>query len=157
MNKLLGAAVLSGCPSLSQRAELPPSIDRAQALEQSGDRAGAARVYEGLAAQNSGTDRTGYLLRAANDYLAARRPEDAARVLNETQGPYSADQATERGLLGAEVALALGQPQEAARELRAMPEPADPAMEMFWPVPETVMVSLPPEPLTRIRSAADWP
>ena len=123
---LLVAAALSGCPSLSQRAELPPSTDRAQALEQSGDRAGAARVYESLAAQNSGADRNGYLLRAARDYLAAGRPEDAARVLNETQGPYSQDQATERALLTAEVALDRGQPQEAARALQAVPQPVNP-------------------------------
>jgi hypothetical protein len=41
----LASAALAGCPSLSQRAELPPSIDRAQALERSGDATGAARVY----------------------------------------------------------------------------------------------------------------
>jgi outer membrane PBP1 activator LpoA protein len=123
---LLATAALSGCPSLTQRTELPPSIDRAQALEQSGDRAGAARVYEGLAAQNSGTERTEYLLRAARDYLAARRPDDASRVLNQTQGPYSQDQAAERSLLAAELALDRGQPQEAASVLHAMPEPRNP-------------------------------
>ena len=51
----LAAATLAGCPSLTQRAGLPPSIDRAEQLEQSRDLAGAARVYEELAAQNSGT------------------------------------------------------------------------------------------------------
>jgi len=123
---LLAAAAMSGCPSLSQRAELPPSVDRAQALEQSGDRAGAARVYEGLAAQNSGADRNEYLLRAARDYLVARRPQDASRVLNQTQGPYSQDQATERALLEAELALDRGQPQEASRALQAIPQPRNP-------------------------------
>ena len=78
---VLAAADLGGCPSLTQRGELPPSIDRAQELERSGDAAGAARVYEQLAAQNSGTDRTALLLHAARDYLTARRTEDAARAL----------------------------------------------------------------------------
>jgi outer membrane PBP1 activator LpoA protein len=123
---LLTAVAITGCPSLSQRAELPPSVDRAQALEQSGDRAGAARVYEGLAAQNSGADRNGYLLSAAGNYLAAHRPEDAARVLSQTQGPYPPEQATEHALLAAEVALDRGQPQEAARTLHALPEPRNP-------------------------------
>src|SRR5215472_12593765 len=123
---LLAALALSGCPSLSQRAELPPSIDRAQALEQSGDRAGAARVYEALALQNSGTDRNEYLLRAARDYLAARRVEDAARALNQTQPPYPQAQAAEHALVSAEVALDRGQPQEAARVLQSVPVPGNP-------------------------------
>ena len=120
----LACAALAGCPSLSQRAELPPSIDRADALERSGDPAGAARVYEQLAAQNSGTDRTGLLLRAARDYLAAQRPEEAARVLGQAQGPFSTEQLTEHTLLNAEVMLARGQPQEALRLLNAIPVPA---------------------------------
>ena len=120
----LATAALAGCPSLSQRAERPPSIDRAQALEGTGDRAGAARVYEQLAAQNAGTDRTGLLLQAARDYLAAQRIDDAARVLGQTQGPFSAEQTSEHTLLSAEVMLARGQPQEALRLLNAIPVPA---------------------------------
>src|SRR6516225_464273 len=120
----LATAALAGCPSLSQRAELPPSIDRAQALEHSGDAAGAARVYEALAAQNTGADRTGLLLHAARDYLAAQRTEDAARVLGQAQGPFSAEQVTEQALLNAQLALARGQPQEALRLLNAIAVPA---------------------------------
>ena len=120
----LATAALAGCPSLSQRAELPPSIDRAQALEGTGDRAGAARVYEQLAAQNTGTDRTGLLLHAARNYLAAQRIDDAARVLGQAQGPFSTEQTSEHTLLTAEVMLARGQPQEALRLLNAIPVPA---------------------------------
>src|SRR5262249_52757828 len=54
------------------------------------------------------------------------RPEDASRVLNQTQGPYSQDQATERALLEAELALDRGQPQEASRALHAIPQPRNP-------------------------------
>jgi outer membrane PBP1 activator LpoA protein len=124
---VLAALALSGCPSLSERAGVPPSLDRAQALEQSGDSAGAARVYEELAAQNSGTDRSAYLLRAARDYLAAHKPEDAARVLAAAEGPYSAEQGSERTLLIAELDLDRGQPQQALAALRAMSEPHVPA------------------------------
>jgi len=121
---VLAAALLAGCPSLSQRAELPPSIDRAQELERAGDPAGAARVYEQLAGQNSGTDRTGLLLHAARDYLAAQRTDEAARVLGQAQGPFSAEQVTEQALLNAQLALARGQPQEALRLLNAIAVPA---------------------------------
>src|SRR5262249_5455446 len=103
---LVSAAALafSGCPSLTERAALPPSVDRAEALERPGDAAGAARVYEELAAQNTGAERTGLLLRAARAYLAAHRPDDAARVLATSEGTLSAGQATERALLNAEAA-----------------------------------------------------
>jgi outer membrane PBP1 activator LpoA protein len=121
---LLAAAALAGCPSLTERGELPPSIDRAQELERSGDPAGAARVYEQLAGQNSGTDRTTLLLHAARDYLTARRTDDAARVLGAAQGPFSAEQVTEQALLNAQLALARGQPQEALRLLNAIAVPA---------------------------------
>jgi len=60
---------------------------------------------------------------AARDYLAAQRVDEAARVLGQTQGPFSAEQVTEQTLLNAEVALARGQPQEALRLLNAIAVP----------------------------------
>ena len=54
---LLLALALSGCPSLTERAGLPPSLDRAEALEQAGEAHEAAKAYEDLAAHNSGSDR----------------------------------------------------------------------------------------------------
>jgi outer membrane PBP1 activator LpoA protein len=101
---LLASCSLSGCPSLAERGGPPPSVDRAVALEGNGDEAGAARVYEDLAGQNTGADRNGYLLRAARAYLAARRPDDAARVLASTESPLSAEQGAERARLNAQLA-----------------------------------------------------
>jgi len=115
---------LSGCPSLTERTGLPPSVDRAAQLESSGDTAGAARVYEELAEHNSGADRNGFLLDAARDYLRAQRPEDAARVLTLTQGTLSAEQASERALLNVQLALERNERSEAAREFAAIAEPA---------------------------------
>jgi outer membrane PBP1 activator LpoA protein len=100
---LLASCSLSGCPSLAERGG-PPSVDRAVVLEGNGDEAGAARVYEDLAGQNTGADRNGYLLRAARAYLAARRPDDAARVLASTESPLSAEQGAERARLNAQLA-----------------------------------------------------
>src|SRR4029077_12221671 len=117
------ALALSACPSLTERAGLPPSLDRAEALERSGDVAGAAHVYEQLAAQNSGAERNELLLRAARGYLAGHAHEDAARVLAETQGPLSPVQTTERSLSSIELALARGQAKEAWQQLSALPEP----------------------------------
>src|SRR5689334_10033053 len=86
------ALALTGCPSLTRQAELPPSVDRAEALVRQGDQAGAARVFEALAAQNTGADRNEYLFRATRAYLAARLPEEAARILATVQTPLSAQQ-----------------------------------------------------------------
>ena len=122
----VAALALCGCPSLTAVGP-PPSVDRATSLEQSGDAAGAARVYEALAAQNSGADRNGYLLRAAGAWLTAHRADEAARTLTGIEGSLSPEQQTERGLLGAEIALARGQSQEASRQLAAMPMPASAA------------------------------
>jgi outer membrane PBP1 activator LpoA protein len=115
---------LIGCPSLSPRAEAPPSVDNADALARSGDQLGAARMYEALAGQNSGSDRNEYLFRAGRAYLAARRPEEAARLLNEIeQGALTEQQATEKQLLEVDLALARGQGQQAWQRIGTLPEP----------------------------------
>src|SRR6202165_5676616 len=122
---LVAGAVLalSACPSLTERAGLPPSFERAEALERAGDAAGAARVYEDLAAQNSGAERNALLLRAARGYLAAHHAQDAARVLAMPEGPLSAEQSNERALSNVELAIERGQGKEALQQLSAMPEP----------------------------------
>ncbi len=114
--------LLGGCPSLAERG-LPPSVDRAAQLEHGGDAAGAARVYEELAGQNTGADRNTFLLDAGRAYLDAHRPEDAARVLGLIEGSLAGEEASERALLNAQLALERGQRAEAARLLQALPEP----------------------------------
>src|SRR5688572_27876036 len=52
---VLAMLALASCTSLGPASELPPSLDRARSLDRAGDFAGAARVYEALAAQNTGT------------------------------------------------------------------------------------------------------
>jgi outer membrane PBP1 activator LpoA protein len=104
---LAAAFALSGCPSLTTVSP-PPSADRAASLEQSGDLAGAARIYEALAGQNSGASRNTYLLRAAHDFLGAHRADEAARVLAGLEGNLTPDQQAERGQLTAEIARATG-------------------------------------------------
>ena len=123
---LAAALALSGCPSLTTVAP-PPSADRAASLEQSGDAAGAARIYESLAAQNSGADRNAYLLRAGRAWLEAHRADEAARALAGLEGTLNPEAQTERALLFAGIALERGQTQDAWRQLSAMATPANPA------------------------------
>jgi hypothetical protein len=90
-------------------------------------------MYEALAAQNSGPDRNDYLFRAARAYLAARRPEEAARVLGSVEQPLTPPQASERPLLDAELALARGQGQQAFNRISALPEPRTaPEALRYW-------------------------
>ena len=118
---------LTGCPSLGPRGELPPSQDRAHSFERSGDHAGAAGVYEKLAAQNTGTEQNGYLLLAAREYVRAHRPDDAQRVLASIAPPLTPDQTFERQMLGIELALARGQGNEAWQQIATLQQPAAPA------------------------------
>jgi len=118
------ALALAGCPSLTRQGELPPSVDRAEALARQGDQAGAARIFEALAAQNSGADHNEYVFRAARAYIAGRLPEEAARVLATVQTPLNPQQNTRYALLDVEVTLARGQGVQAWQKVSAMTLPA---------------------------------
>jgi outer membrane PBP1 activator LpoA protein len=115
--------LLAGCPSLGPR-DAPPSADRAAALTGQGDHAGAARIYEALAAESAGADRNDMLLRAVRSWISARQPQEAARALSALQAPFTEQHQLERALLGVEVTMARGQPQQAWQQLAAVPEPA---------------------------------
>ena len=117
------ALALTGCPSITRQGELPPSVDRADSLARQGDQAGAAKVYEALAAQNSGAARNDFVFRATRAYLDARLPEEAARALATVQPPLSPQQAPQYGLLDVQVALARGQGAQAWQKISAMAVP----------------------------------
>jgi outer membrane PBP1 activator LpoA protein len=116
--------VLASCTSLGPTSEAPPNADRARALETSGDHAGAARIYEALAAQNTGTEQNALFLQAALEHLRARKPDDAQRVLALINPPLTPEQNFERQMLNVELALARSQGQEAWRQIAAVPQPA---------------------------------
>ena len=121
-------ALLAGCPSMGP-GRLPPSVDRAEALGHRGDHLKAAREFEALASQNPGTGGLRYQLRAAGEYLAAQRPDDAQRILDAV--PVAAagtPAALELTLLRAELALTRSQPQLAWAAVGSLAEPGDPAL-----------------------------
>lgn len=124
---LLALATLAGCPSLGPRSELPPSVDRAQDLQQHGDMAGAAHVYEELAQQNTGAERAAYALQAAQTWIAARRPDDAARALAMAQPPLTPEQTFDRQMLDVQILLGRGQGALAGQRLSSIPVPRNPA------------------------------
>jgi len=130
---VLALALLAACASIGPQGGPPPSVDRAEHLASQGDNAGAARIFEELAAQNAGTDRDAMLLRAARAYLAGRLPDEAVRVLGGLALPLTPPQSLEQQLLNAEIELARGQVQPAWQLLAAMPPPgASPAAAQYW-------------------------
>ena len=98
-------------------------------LARQGNPAGAAQMYEALANESSGAQRNGYALQAADAYLSARRPDDAARVLDLLSAPLSAGDTFERSLINVQVALQRGQAAHAWDLIRtvAVPQQAEPA------------------------------
>jgi len=120
----LALCVLASCTSLGPGVQAPPSLDRAHALERSGDHSAAAQIYETLATQNTGTEQNALLLLAAAEHLRARKPQDADRVLASIVPPLTPEQTFERQMLGIELALARNQGQDAWRQIAAIAQPA---------------------------------
>jgi outer membrane PBP1 activator LpoA protein len=120
------ALLLAGCPTTPRRGG-PPNVDRAETLTRSGDHAGAAAIYERLAADTSGSDSVEFRLRAIRAWLAAGRPAEADRVLATLPGGLTQQQTLEQTLLRLQAAVAQGRGDEAWREISAMQTPTAPA------------------------------
>jgi outer membrane PBP1 activator LpoA protein len=117
------ALLLAGCPSGNVRRPPAVSVDRAEQLRSSGDYAGAAGVYEKLAAQTTGSDSAEFLLRAARAWFAAGQPANADRVLAMLPPSLTQLQAAEQKLLGIQSAVAQGRGDEAWRDISSMKTP----------------------------------
>ncbi|HVS77603.1 MAG TPA: penicillin-binding protein activator [Steroidobacteraceae bacterium] len=119
--------VLAGCAAVPRGPA--PSAEQAAALARQGNPAGAAQVYEALANESRGAQRNHFALQAAQAYLAAERPDDAARALDLLAQPLTADDTLERSLIEARLALQRGHPVRAWELLQAvaMPQQAEPA------------------------------
>jgi uncharacterized protein len=113
--------VLGGCAS--GPTELPPSEARAQQLAARGDQAGAAAVYERLAATNPPPLGTEFAHAALRAWLAAGRPEEGLRLLAGLPEPATAALQLEQRLLNVQLLLAAGRPADAWTQLGSVPEP----------------------------------
>jgi uncharacterized protein len=119
--------VLAGCAAVPPGP--PPSAQRAAALARLGNEAGAAQMYETLAQESRGTAHNDFALQAAQAYLAARRPDDAARALDLVTPPLSGSEAFDRSLIEVRLALERGLAPHAWILIQAiaMPQQAEPA------------------------------
>jgi hypothetical protein len=119
--------VLAGCASVPQGSA--PSAEQAATLARQGNQAGAAQMYEALANEHRGAQRNEFALQAATSYLAAQRPDDAARALYLLAPPLSPDETLDRSLVEVRLALLRGQAARAWQLIQAVavPQEAQPA------------------------------
>jgi hypothetical protein len=119
--------VLAGCVSVPQGPA--PTAEQAAMLARQGNQAGAAQMYEALATENQGAQRNDFAIQAAQSYLAAQRPDDAARVLDLLSPPLSANETLDRSLVEVRLALLRGQAARAWQLIQAVavPQEAEPA------------------------------
>jgi outer membrane PBP1 activator LpoA protein len=110
----------------NEGAGIPPSLDRAESLVRSGDQAGAGRVYEELARQNTGSHRGDLAISAARAYIAARQTDDAARALTLIPEPVTPEQSRQRALVLVDMDLARGTPEQAWQRINALDLPRAP-------------------------------
>ncbi len=119
-------ALLAACTTVPPPSGPPPSVAQAASLERQGDHAAAARQYEALAGQVSGTESSDMLLRAAGEYLAAHQTGDAARMLAALRPPLTAALSFEQQMLEAQLDLARGQAGQAWHQIAQAQEPGAP-------------------------------
>lgn len=118
---LLGV-VLAGCATTaSQREAATPA--RAAALAARGDHSAAALEYDAVAAVAVGVIGNDYRLLAAQEWLAAGRPNEARTALGRLAEPLEPGQATARELFAAEAELLGGDAARAWSLLGAMAAP----------------------------------
>ena len=122
------AAGLAGCPGgVLPGPARAPTADYAERLARSGDHAGAARAYEQLASAAHDAERDAWLIAAGEEWLAAGARSDAARVAGMLSAGLGGELRERGSLFLAELALANADPERAYAELKALPEPANPA------------------------------
>jgi hypothetical protein len=120
---VLLTALLASCailpPPVSQRAA---TEDSAESAAHGGDHARAATQYESLAASRTGTAQVDMQLSAAREWLAANRPQDAARIIAALNQPMAAPQSLERSMIEAESLLLQNRAADAWQRINAIPD-----------------------------------
>ncbi len=123
---LVLAAALLAAPSGAPLAQ-SATADQAAVLARSGQHAEAARLYEQSAKRGFFSWDARLALLAAQEYTAARRYDDAERMLGKAEGRARGDDAVLLATIESRIALAKGDPLRALSALRTIPEP--------WPAP----------------------
>jgi uncharacterized protein len=132
---LVAAWTLSACVSLPPVGQpAAPQARNAAELGRRGEHDRAASAYEALAAQaGSASERSALQLSAAREWLAASRPDEAARVIAAISAAPGSQDAYQVGLLRAQTTLALHRPQQAWQQISALtPAAGGPAALQYY-------------------------
>jgi len=124
---LLVAVLLVASPTAALRAQQSTAAEQATVLARSGQHAEAARLYEQAARRGFFSWDARLALLAAQEYTAARRYDDAERMLGKAEGRARGDDAVLLASIEARIALAKNDPRRALASLNTIPEP--------WPAP----------------------
>ncbi|HQZ80533.1 MAG TPA: penicillin-binding protein activator [Steroidobacteraceae bacterium] len=134
---IAAATVLAACTSIGPQSAPVPSMERAEQYAQDGRHEDAARLFEALAATAPGPSAGDLRLRAAREWLAARRPDEAERALAAARSTAGTALAFESRLIEVELKLARGDGQRAWAELGSLSQPAaGPAAARYFEVRE---------------------
>ena len=134
---IAAAATLAACTSIGPQSAPAPSMERAEQYAQSGRHEDAARSFEALAATASAAAASELRLRAAREWLAARRLDEAERALAAARSPAGTASAFESRLIDVELKIARGDGQRAWTELGSLSQPAaGPAAARYFEVRE---------------------
>jgi len=122
---VLLALALAACappPQVHEPSPLARQEQQAKSLASQGDHAGAAERYNVLAQKTSGPRQVDMRLEAAEQWLAAGRPRDAADTLDRLKGSsLQPAQQTRLDLTRARILILQGQGQQALQHLTMSP------------------------------------
>lgn len=113
--------VLVGCAGVPRGPA--PTAEQAAMMARQGNPAGAAQMYEQLASEGQGAARNDFALQAAQAYLAADRPDDAARALDLLSPPLTRAQTLDRSMIEVRLALRQGHAPQAWAMIQAIAVP----------------------------------
>ncbi len=126
---LLAAIALFGIASCTTPTSQPTQsgVDRqlaqAEQLARDGEYAEAARLYETMAGSAPKELRDRLLLRAAKEYLLAGNTDKVKETLARVSASLPTQDAADRSLIAAELALQSRNPAKALEELQKIPQP----------------------------------
>lgn len=121
---LIAATILAACTSVGPRSTPVATVTRAEEAARSGRHEEAARAFDSLAAAQSSAAAGELRLRAAREWLAAHRPDNAERAAVAATGTGVATIEADARLVLVEVSLARGDARRAWTELAALAPPA---------------------------------
>ena len=121
---LLLLAAISACQAPVKEVDTRGQLYRAERAAAQGQYRDAAQIYMELATRDAGTQADHWRLLAAREWLNDEDLAAATSALESIGGPMNKDDYALWAILGARIALAGGNPDEALQKLEDAPSPS---------------------------------